>query len=150
MERFKTVKETRSLECDIRRIDMMDEDIICDVASLMARGPRSCDFCGSTSHLVAGCEKLGALAQDCSKGSRVKRVLDDLLQNGGGQSKSSTTNGGDSTPVRSMTTSTDEWLMNALESEEREQHDTEEDVGIHALTDDEENRSGASADTDFH
>ena len=70
---------------DIRMIDDVPEDLVYCVAQLMANNPRSCDFCGSDSHLVATCPTIASVATDPRKAGRISRALTIAVESRGGR-----------------------------------------------------------------
>ena len=130
--------DTAPAYVDICQMDILDDDALLAVCSLMAANPCSCDYCGATDHLVAQCPKLRSLAQEPSRVNRLLKALEAARLSRGGSFPSRP-----SPPTRPSTLPTSNRSGLALVRQLHED-DTDEDVSISRLTDDE----GLASDVD--
>jgi hypothetical protein len=132
---------------DIRQTDLLDQDAYLSICALMASRPRTCDFCGSSSHLIAQCERLRERA---SNRTSLKRILDSLvryLPTGGGYSirTPSSTPASNASSSRSAPRATTPPASNRSRSVRAllQEDDTDTDISIHQLTDDDTDGSAS-------
>jgi hypothetical protein len=113
----------------------------------MASRPRTCDFCGSSSHLIAQCDRLRTRASDRAS---LKRILDSLvryLPTGGGYSIRTPS----STPASTAASSRSAPRANTPPASNRsrsvrallQEDDTDTDISIQQLTDDDTDGSAS-------
>jgi hypothetical protein len=147
VRQIESVPEPDPEPIDIRQTDLLDNEAYMSICALMASRPRTCDFCGSSSHLIAQCDRLRERASD--RGS-LKRILDSLvryLPTGGGSSIRTPS----STPSRTASSSRPASRATTPPASNRsrpvrsllQEDDTDTDISIHQLTDDDTDGSAS-------
>jgi hypothetical protein len=125
---------------DIRQLDGISDATMLAICSLMAAGPRTCDFCQSTDHLIANCPRLRTA--DPRSLSRIVNAIQSARSSGGGSPNFSTSSRPSSSSGRSNSTQRPQTPPTSNRStravRQLEADDTDTDVSHAPLTDDEE------------
>ena len=122
---------------DIRQAELIsDTEIFALICAISASNPRTCDMCGSTEHIIAACPKVARLVKDPVTLKRLLFALDKARSSGGGPTSFSAPSapspgtGRSSTPTRSN-------RHTPIRSVLHDKEDTDTNVSINQLTDDE-------------
>jgi hypothetical protein len=124
---------------DIRHLDGISDATVLAICSLMAAGPRTCDFCQSTDHLIANCPRLRTA--DPRLLSCIVNAIQSARSSGGGSPNFSTSSCPSSSSGRSNSTQrpqTPPTLNRSTRAvRQLEADDTDTDVSNAPLTDEE-------------
>ena len=131
-----TTAKTRQIAYeDIRLMDHdIPGDIYATVCSLMATASQTCDLCRASDHLVASCPSLHRILSDEHKTRRLLAALERGRSSGGGSTNPSRVSTRARTPPSSNRSAPRAATTRQLLADD---NDTDEDVSIRQLTDDE-------------
>ena len=135
------IANTRQLDAgptllDVRLLDEeLPSDVFASVCSLMATAQsRTCDLCQSSDHLVASCPILRRVIDDPSKARRLLAIVEQSRSSRGGSPQRPSPQSRPSSRARTPPASNRTADARALDLHDE---DTDEDVSIRQLTDDE-------------
>ena len=132
---------------DVRLLDdQLPEDIFALVCSIMASGPRSCDVCSSSDHLLASCPVLRRILSDPVKARRLLAAVQDARSSRGGSPTQTSRPSRASPRARTPPRNNRSAPTRALDLDA---DDTDEDATVCQLTDDENGTDTESATPDF-